>query len=116
MGRNNSDFHFGKQGDQVNILYKPDPDAWEEAMGAAEESMPKFPSLVRLHKDEPLVTGQDTASASTISSYRKSSSKEPPTVFTHQGQLWVHDGHHRIAASRLNGEDYILVKHWSTGE
>jgi hypothetical protein len=115
VGRNN-EFHFGKQGHKINISYTADGDRWDDAMEAAEDTIPKSPNLIKLYSDMPLVTGQDTADKTTLNSYKKASSKDAPTVFTHKGQMWIHDGHHRISASRMNGEEYIIAKHWNTGE
>ena len=39
-----------------------------------------------------------------------------PEVYTHQGKLWVHEGHHRLIASRLRGDSSTKVHHWDTGE
>ena len=116
MTRNNADFDFGKQGHKIGIFQTATPDEWEDAIGASEETKPKNPSIIKLYSNAPLVTGQGNADTATIQKYRKTPSSDVPMVFTHQGAMWIHDGHHRIVASRLNGDDFILVKHWNTGE
>jgi hypothetical protein len=41
---------------------------------------------------------------------------DAPEVYSHKGKTWIHEGHHRIIASRLRGEHSIKVHHWDTGE
>lgn len=41
---------------------------------------------------------------------------DAPEVVEHKGRLWIHDGHHRIIASRLRGERSFKAHFWSTGE
>ena len=116
MTRNNAELHIGAMGNSLQVHFEPNYDLYEDAMSASEETMPKHPSLVKLYSDDPIFTGQSGLDATTVSSYRKTGSNELPLVFTHKGRLWIHDGHHRIVASRLNKDPYILVKHWVTGE
>jgi hypothetical protein len=39
---------------------------------------------------------------------------DAPSVYEHQGKLWIHEGHHRIIASRLRGDSSIKVHYWNT--
>jgi hypothetical protein len=44
------------------------------------------------------------------------SGPDVPEVYRHSGKLWLFEGHHRLAASRLKGETSTKVSLWNTGE
>lgn len=62
------------------------------------------PSAVRFH------TEQDWIHPDTVEKYRANPLRRvmagPPTAVRHEGQLWVDDGHHRIAAALQRGKPF----------
>lgn len=69
------------------------------------------PSTVKVQPDAPLHTTQTGISGDDVTRYVENPKAVPfnafslrPTLINHEGTLWVHDGHHRIAAARQNGK------------
>ena len=122
MPRNTEDIPMSGRVPRVHNMAKVPFEHYEDAMGAGEATVPKSKSLgiIDLGRDVVLHTGQDTLSSSTVQKYQNNPGAENdtpyPTVFTYGNKLWVHDGHHRIVASRLRGEPSIAVQHWDSGE
>lgn len=125
MGRNNADFQNGRYvrtsgnaARNVGIIYDPQgpADGFEERN---VDSNIKYGYTVRHHlpKDVPLYTAQgrfDTAGVRHY--YDNPSQKLPdpghvrPIVWRDsQGKHWIKEGHHRIIASRLRGDEAIPV-------
>ena len=97
-----------------NITYVPMSEEEQEDEGHHE--YPEFRAHpYRLYHDEPLYTTQKHFVARGIRKYIDRPQDDPhdddkPHLFSDDsGDLWIHDGHHRIIASRLRGEPYIDV-------
>jgi hypothetical protein len=80
------------------------------------EDMYHLSSKVELH------TSQEAADRAGIRSYVDKPNDpdewyddigyDAPEVYHYHGKEWIHDGHHRIIASRLRGESSIRVHYW----
>jgi hypothetical protein len=100
-----------------NITYIPMSENEMSAEGHYEytEEYPSHP--YRLYRTEPLSTTQEHFGTRGIRHYvdnpeepTPSASAEKPILFADDyNDLWIHEGHHRIIASRLRGEPYIDV-------
>lgn len=63
-----------------------------------------------MHPDEALHTTQQGLSGEDVQRYVAQPKAVPfnplsrrPRIIEHEGELWIHDGHHRIAAARSQG-------------
>jgi len=96
---------------------------------AADASRPtsQYPhDMVDIPFDQVLHTSQQAVDAPGLRAYvdkpnnpeewKDDYGYDAPQVFSHKGKLWIHDGHHRIIASRLRGEQSFKAHFWSTGE
>lgn len=94
----------------------------------AEDSKPETPSVVDLPATLKLNTTQSHYGTLGIRRYidqpdaphtssghrlsKNNRSTDIPQVYSEGGELWIHEGHHRIIASRLSGEPSIQVQYW----
>lgn len=98
---------------KVGVTFDPNYEAWEEAVDKTESAlvMGYKPSEMELPSTQRLHTGQDTVDTDTVSKYSSDSSDKKPVVVSRRGKMWIHDGHHRIIASRARGDKSITVDH-----
>jgi hypothetical protein len=108
-----------------NITYVPMSDEEQEQEGHYQIPDENDAHLYRLYRDEPLYTTQEHFGTRGVRHYvdnpgtpTTSGSNEKPVIFPDdEGDLWIHDGHHRIIASRLRGEPYIdVMRHQTYGD
>ena len=105
-----------------NITWSPMSE--DEQIDEGHEEYPEFKAHpYRLYSDEPLNTTQNHFSAKGVRYYFDKNTNidrngEKPRIFADDdGELWIHDGHHRIIASRLKGEPYIdVMRHENWGD
>jgi hypothetical protein len=96
-----------------NITYVPMTEDEKEQEGHYQIPEENDSHPYRLYHYEPLYSTQEHFGTRGIRNYVDTppGSNEKPVIFPDdEGDLWIHDGHHRIIASRLRGEPYIDVE------
>jgi hypothetical protein len=95
-----------------NITYVPMSEEEKEDEGHYYIPEENDSHPFRLYSNEPLYSSQSHFGTRGVRKYIDTppGPNHKPVIFPDDdGALWIHDGHHRIIASRLRGEPYIDV-------